>query len=106
MADKPTLSAPLLSIVQEGGAEFTVQATNRDLVMYEREAARRKWPTPQVAPFTWLTFLAWSAARREGLIAGDVTLPAFELVTLDVHNLSEDDEDDEVTPTPPGHEPG
>ncbi len=104
MSDKPTLSAPNLSVSLEDGTTFEVQATNRDLVAYEREAARRKWPAPTDAPFTWLTFLAWSAARRESLIDNAMTLSLFTDAAVDVSKVDDDDEDDEIRPTPRAHD--
>lgn len=104
MSDTPTLRSPLVSVVLDDGAEHTVQTDNRDLLAYERTAAKHKWPQPSVAPFGWLTFLAWHALRREGATA--YTLDDFEAHCVSVASGGDDEgDDDDVTPTQPGAEP-
>lgn len=96
MADRPRLTTPRLRVVMDDGGEHEVQALNIDMLAFDRERAKRKWPTAQDAPFVWLTFLAWSAMRREGVVP-DMSLSDFEAHALQV----EAQDDDTVNPTKP-----
>jgi len=102
------LVAPRVSVVFTNGREpMEVQTDNRDLVGYERTRLRRKppWPPFNEAPFQWLTFLSWSAARRAGDETG--TYEAWEESVVSVRDLSSETEDDELgSPTQPGPVPG
>lgn len=69
MADRVSLSAPRLHVILEDGTQHDVQTDNRDLLAWDRSRAKHKWPTAQDAPFVWMTFLSWSALRREQLTA-------------------------------------
>lgn len=91
MADSPRLPSPRLTVVMDDGATFEVQSDNRDQLAYERTRARHKWPEPSAAPFMWLTFLAWSALRREGAYPGN--LDEFEAHALGVTNQTDGEED-------------
>lgn len=71
---------------------------------WETTAYKHKWPPFQEAPFTWLGFLAWSAARRTGAITPDTTWEKFSDRLQHVENL--DGEETAVTPTEPGAGPG
>lgn len=73
MADRVTLTAPKLEVVLEDGTQHTVQTDNRDLLAWDRTRAKHKWPSPQEAPFVWMTFLAWHALKREELTALSLT---------------------------------
>jgi hypothetical protein len=79
-----------------------VQALNPDLLRFEDTAARHKWAGPSVAPFRWLTFLAWAASKRTRLT--ELTWEDFAATTQQVENLNR--EDTTATPTPPGADPG
>jgi hypothetical protein len=101
------LTAPRVRVVRDGYDVLEVQTDNRDLLAYERTRLRQRpvWPKFDDAPFQWLTFLAWSAARRSG--ATDVTYEAWEAVVLDASAVSDDDTTGETgTPTQPGPGPG
>lgn len=94
------LSTPRLRIVREGIDDLEVQTTNADLVRWDRTRTKHKWPTVQDAPFLWLTFVAWAAARRTGAIPPDLTYESWENDVLEVETLTEED-DESGRPTLP-----
>lgn len=97
------LTTPRLRIVREGHDDLELQSTNADLVRWDRTRARHKWPTPQEAPFLWLTFTGWAAARRTGAIPDSHTYEAWEAEVLEVEALNAgDDDDEEGSPTNAG----
>lgn len=96
------LSIPLLLVTPAEGAPYEVQALNPDLLRFEDTAARHKWAGPSVAPFRWLTFLAWAASKRTRLT--ELTWEDFAATTRQVENLNR--EDTTAVPTPPGADPG
>lgn len=100
------LVAPRVLVVFTNGREpLEIQSDNRDLVGYEKTRIKHKWPKFDEAPFVWLTFLAWSAARRAGQESG--TYEAWENAVLSVRDMSSTAEDEEIgTPTLPGPDPG
>jgi hypothetical protein len=100
------LSTPRIRVIRDEGSEAVeFQTTNADMVLWDRTRAKHKWPTFQDAPFLWLTFLSWAAARRTGAIPTDFHYERWEAETLDVEALTDDDEADAI-PTLPGPEPG
>lgn len=100
------LVAPLVLVIRDGEDPLEVQTDNRDLVGWEQTRVRHKWPKFDEAPFKWLTFLSWSAARRNGSLNG-LTYEAWEASVLSVRDLTDRDAEDELgRPTPPGPEPG
>lgn len=82
-----------------------LQTLNPDLVAFDRTRVKHKWPTPQEAPFVFLTFVSWHAARREGLIPNDLTYEAWEGTTLDVSSADEEEGEGPSDPTRGGLEP-
>lgn len=108
----PKLTVPRLKVTREEGAELILQATNVDLVTWDRTRAKHKWPKTEDAPFLWLTFIGWSAARRTGAIPSELTYEAWEASTLNIEAVDADgnpledtDEDAVVDPTPLGPAP-
>lgn len=99
---KVGLTIPRLRVVPAAGDPYTVQAYNPDLLLYEETAAVHRWKGPGDAPFRWLTFLAWAASRRTGVIGDDVSWDQFKASTLQVENVA----DDVARPTGPGPGPG
>jgi hypothetical protein len=97
------LTSPRVQVIRDGQDPAEYQTTNADLVLWDRTRAKHKWPTFQEAPFLWLTFLSWAAARRTGDIDGDMTYEKWEAETLNVTALT--DEDSAVDPTRPGPDP-
>jgi hypothetical protein len=99
------LTSPRVSVVFENGrAPLEVQTDNRDLIAWDETRARHKWPKFEDAPFVWLTFLAWHAARRTGAIETGLTYEAWKGEVLQVAAL--DDDDENGRPTEPGPAPG
>lgn len=93
------LSTPRLHVVMVDGAEHDVQALNVDLVAWDRDRAKHKWPSPQDAPFVWLNYLAWHVLTREGAIP-EQTLRQFESAAAEVSSAAGDeDAGDPVDPT-------
>lgn len=91
--------------VHPGPGPYDVQVYNADMVLWEETAARHRWPTTmQNSPIKWLTFLAWAAARRTGVIDSAVTWESFLAATATVTDKTK--RDDTATPTGPGPGPG
>jgi hypothetical protein len=88
------LSSPRIIVRRDGYDDLEIQTTNADLVLWDRTRAKHKWPKFDEAPFLWLTFLSWAAARRTGAIPSDLAYEKWEAETLDVEALA--DEDDET----------
>jgi hypothetical protein len=89
----PRLSTPRLHVVMADGSEHDVQALNVDLVAWDRDRAKHKWPLPADAPFVWLNYLAWHVLTREG-ITPDMTLRAFESAAVEVSSAAADELED------------
>jgi hypothetical protein len=104
------LNSPRLRVIREGFDPLELQTANPDLVRWDRTRVKHRWPKLDEAPFLWLTFIAWSAARRTGAIAETMSYETWEGDVLDVANLDETDDDeldDELgSPTLPGRDPG
>ena len=84
------------------GRQLLVQAVNADQLAWDRTAAKHGWPAAQAAPLTWATFVAWSAARREGLIDGMTWDDFSEREAQAVQTIQGDQDDD---PAGPGMDP-
>jgi hypothetical protein len=89
------LTSPLVSVIREGHETLEVQTDNRDLILWEKTRVKHRWPKFDEAPMTWLTFLAWAAARRTGAIAPDYRWEQWEAETLSVGTVDKDKDDDE-----------
>lgn len=101
------LSSPRVTVIREGFDDLELQTANPDLVLWDRTRIKHRWPNFQDAPFLWLTFISWAAARRTGAIPSELRYEAWESTVLQV--VTPDDDDDESaelgTPTQPGAEP-
>lgn len=97
------LTCPRVTVIRDGIEPVEFQTTNADLVLWDRTRAKHKWPTFQDAPFLWLTFLSWAAARRTGAIEPDFTYERWEAETLDVAAIADDAET--ADPTRPVADP-
>lgn len=89
------LVAPRVRVVrasENGSDPMVIQTDNRDLLAWEQTALRHKWGSFQERPFKWLTFLAWSAARRSGELETSVTYETWEADVLSVADTAADDE--------------
>jgi hypothetical protein len=105
------LTSPLVRVLREGHDPLEIQTANPDLVLWDRTRVKHRWPKFDDAPFLWLTFLSWAAARRTGAIEPSYTFERWESEVLEVSNAADDDDaeddDDELgLPTPPGAGPG
>jgi hypothetical protein len=98
------LALPRVEVTLDDGSTLQAQVINSDMVRWDRTAAKHGWPTVQTAPFLWLTFVAWSALRREGAIGEDVGWDAFvDRRCVQVRNLTDvegTEDDDGVVPFP------
>jgi hypothetical protein len=102
------LVAPRIRVIRDGQDPLEIQADNRDLVGWEQTRVKHKWPKFDEAPFKWLTYLAWSAARRSGALETGVTYERWEAEVLSVRDLSQEDttvDDDLGRPTHAGPGP-
>lgn len=92
---EPVLTTPRYDVTLEDAdghrTQQRVQVLNVDLVRYDRTAAKHGWPKGLDAPMLWVTFLAWSAMKREGLIDKDMTWETFEQRALQVQPAAEDE---------------
>lgn len=102
---EPRLTSPRVRVVREGHEDLEVQTTNQDLVLWDRTRPKHKWPTFEDAPFLWLTFLAWAAARRTGAIDTAVTYERWEAEVLGVTSVEDEEDDESGRPTHAGAEP-
>lgn len=91
------LSTPRVRVVlASSDKELELQTTNADLVLWDRTRIKHKWPKFEDAPFLWLTFISWSAARREGAVAPDLKYEAWEIDVLEASAIDPDADDGEV----------
>ena len=107
------LTSPRVRVIREGQDDLEVQTANPDLVLWDRTRVKHRWPGFQEAPFLWLTFLSWAAARRTGAIEPTYTFERWESEVLEVADTNQekaddddDGQDDLGRPTQPGPEPG
>lgn len=105
------LVAPRVRVIRDGQEPLDIQTDNRDMLAWEQTAIRHKWGSFQDRPFKWLTFLAWSAARRAGAITPELTYERWEAEVLSISDTNQDettvdDNPDLGSPTEPGPEPG
>jgi hypothetical protein len=91
-----TLPGHRMHVTMADGSEFTVRITNRDRVAWDKTAPRHKWGSASDVPFLASTFLAWSAAYREGHTT--LTFERFQEQCDDLADLKPD-EDDAARPT-------
>lgn len=107
------LITPLITVTMADGSSWTVQTGNPDLVAWDLTASKHKWPGVKDAPFLWLTFLAWHASRRRGVLPEQGM--SFETFRATAENVEGPDPDTEpgegdgwaaVVPTVPGPAPG
>lgn len=89
--DDQVLKGQRIHVELEDGTEFTVRVTNRDYIRWDKTAPKRKWGNFRDVPFRFATFLAWSAANRDGLTP--LTFEQFEEAALEVDRLEQTAED-------------
>lgn len=101
--DGKGLTIPRIRVVPMVGEPWEVQALNPDLLLYEDTAATHRWRGGATeAPFRWLTFLAWAASKRTGVIGPDWTWERFRAEIAEIADAG----GTAATPTRPGPVPG
>jgi hypothetical protein len=103
------LASPRVEVTLDDGRVLTTQVRNPDFLRWDRTAAKHGWPDFRKAPILWLTFVAWSALRREGQIPDALTWEEFgDRRALEVRNVPPETQNGSGPgdPTPPGAEPG
>jgi len=95
------LVSPKVIVQREGQDPLEIQTANPDLIRWDRTRIKHKWPAFEEAPFLWLTFISWCAARRTGVIPPDLTYEVWEASVVDVAPAPEED-DELARPTPLG----
>ena len=101
------LSSPRVTVIRDGHDPLVIQTANPDLILWDRTRIKHRWPSFQDAPFLWLTFISWAAARRTGAIPLDLKYEAWEETVLQVVDTEQGDTTgDEGSPIQPGLEPG
>lgn len=100
------LTSPRVLIVREGQPELELQTTNADLVAWDLARAKQRpvWPTFQDAPFLWLTFIGWAAARRTGAIETTYTFETWRDEVLEVTTVDDDEDTEAGSPFPTGEQ--
>lgn len=78
-------------VVMTDGTAFSVRITNREYLAWDKTAPRHGWGKPADVPFLLATFLAFAAAKREGLFGG--TFDAFKEAVDDVDQRKVDGEE-------------
>ena len=99
------LGTPKVRVIRastEDDKPLEIQTANPDLVMWDRTRIKHKWPKFEDAPFLWMTFISWAAARRSGLITPDISYEAWERDVLSVEAVDAEDDDESDAPFPEG----
>jgi len=104
------LRTPRVRVILDDGTddpkEHELQVLNIDMLMFDRDRARRGWPAADAAPMVWATYLAYRAAQRTGLMPESMPLDEFERKALQVEMLVPDEAaPSEVDPTQPAAAP-
>jgi hypothetical protein len=97
------ISSPHLQVLRgslDAPEVMDIQTLNPDLIAWDMTRAKHRWPEVKDAPFLWLTFISWHAARREGRIPADLTYDQWQASTLDVSNMGGEDDADEQAVNP------
>ena len=71
------LPTPLARVRLTDGRVLEARVINPDYLRWDRTRAKHGWPQATEAPYVYMTFLAWSALRREGELAETVTWEEF-----------------------------
>lgn len=99
----------VLRIVWDGKEIGPITTIAADRLRYEKTARVQGWkPLGEDSAFsnqTWIAFLAWTAAKRLGLLPADLTWEYFETHVEAFAPYEGDDSGDVVDPTPPGPGP-
>ena len=87
MAEAQRLDTPHVEIAYSDGRVEKVQTENPDMVYFDIERAKRKWPTFQEAPMLWINYLAYSKLRRSHVIDKAMTFEGWLATTVSITNL-------------------
>jgi len=105
MAEQVKLDIPRVEVRYSDGRTTIVTAENPDLVFYDLERAKRRWPQGQDAPMLWINYLAFSKLHRTGEIDRAMTFEDWLSSTQLVRNVDNDDEpSDELASVGPTQE--
>lgn len=74
------------------GTDLVVRVLNPDYLRWDLSRQKRGWPVGPEAPFLFATFLAWSAAKREGHFAG--SYEEFTEQAIDITPIKQDEDQD------------
>lgn len=100
------LGTPRIRVVVSADADeaVIVQTIGADMVAAESVARKHKWGPVSDSPVTYLTFLAWSALRRDHRLDEAVTFDQFAKTIGSIEDAPEQEgeDTDAGTPTPPG----
>lgn len=89
--EERTLPGHRTKVTLADGTSYVVRITNREYLAWDKTAPRKKWGTAQDVPFLAATFMAWAAAKREGLTGS--TFDAFSEECEEVEAIQVEDED-------------
>lgn len=103
-AEEVLLTGQRVRVVLLDGSDYVVRTIQADRVRYDLTAPGHKWPEGTRAPFLWFTFLAWAASKRLGMTAH--RWEEFSDQVVSTTALDHDPDEDDVTPTQPGQQPG
>ena len=71
------LPTPTARVRMSDGRVLEARVLNTDYLRWDRTRSKHNWPPAAEALFMYMTFLAWSALRREGQIADSLTWEQF-----------------------------
>jgi hypothetical protein len=92
MAEAPKIETPHIRVTYADGRRVSVKTDNPDMVFYDIERAKRKWPAGQDAPMLWVNYLAFSKLRRTGELEKGLSFEDWLLTTSVIENLDDDGE--------------
>lgn len=103
MAKTNRLQTLDLIVTMTDGTVHEVTVGNPDMLRYENEAARRKWPrVAGESPITWQTFCAWAALTRHKQLDG---MP-YETFAAGAEQFKHKNPPRKARPTRPAREAG
>lgn len=102
--DRPRLPGRTMVIRNMDGTEHRVRILNKDKVAWDKTRSKHKWEAAQDAPFLAGNFLAFCAAKREGIFDG--TFDAFVEWAGDVEDDTSEEDELGADPTRTAQAPG
>lgn len=100
--DQVTLPGNRCTVTMNSGVTFQVRITNHCYIAWDKTAPKKKWGAMADVPYLAATFMAWTAAKREG--ATDLGWDAWQEAVADLTMLGEEPED-LAFPTQKGQRP-